>query len=184
MPRKGSWSRTYTGRRFYPWDPRPEDVDILDIAHHLACINRFNGALARPYSVAQHSVVVARAVPPEHRLAGLLHDATEAYVGDMVRPVKRDLHAYQLLESRVWEAVADHFGLPRQLPEAVKQADDRAGAAEAAQLYGHARAGLFGAAGQLPLDVSIQPLEWHEAKAEFLALYEELTADSGARALS
>ncbi|MBA1147393.1 phosphohydrolase [Ectothiorhodospiraceae bacterium WFHF3C12] len=184
MPRKGSWNLTYTGRRFYPWDPRPEDIDILDIAHHLACLNRFNGALARPYSVAQHSVVVARAVPAEHQLTGLLHDATEAYVGDMVRPVKRDLHAYQLLEARVWDAVAARFDLPSQLPECVKHADDRAAAAEAAQLYGHARAGLFGASGQLPLDVSIEPLEWHQAKAEFLSLYEELTASGETRALS
>ena len=83
--RKGDWFLTYTGRQFWPLDPRPEDICIRDIAHHLSLCCRFNGACRVHYSVAQHSVMVANILPAPLRFWGLMHDATEAYVGDMVR---------------------------------------------------------------------------------------------------
>ena len=88
--RKGSWIQTFTGRQFWPLDPRPEDVDIRDIAHALANCCRFSGHVRKFYSVAQHSVIASQVVPWAARLA-LLHDAAEAYMGDIARPWKQFL---------------------------------------------------------------------------------------------
>lgn len=61
--RRGDFICTYTGRKFYPLDPRPEDVCIEDIAHALALVNRFGGHTRVPYSVAQHSVLCCQNAP-------------------------------------------------------------------------------------------------------------------------
>lgn len=123
--RRGEWFLSLKGAQIYPRSLRPEDVDIEEIAHSLSMLCRFNGHCREFYSVAQHSVLVSRMLPPEHRLCGLLHDATEAYCGDMVRPLKRALPSYQEIEARIWEAVAQRFGLPITLPAEVKLADTR-----------------------------------------------------------
>jgi len=93
---KEVWIATYTGGRFYPLDPRPEDVCIADIAHSLSQICRFNGQTLQFYSVAQHSVLVSKLLgqggpSPIHEFMGLKHDAAEAYLCDLVRPIKREL---------------------------------------------------------------------------------------------
>lgn len=82
---------TFTGRRVPLENPQPLDIDLLDIAHHLATINRFTGACKEPYSVAQHSIFVSQLlqpISPRLGLLGLMHDAHEAYLNDMPRPVK------------------------------------------------------------------------------------------------
>ncbi len=91
IERRGDWMQTFTGRAVWPIDPHPDDVDLLDIAHALAFQCRFGGHSRMHFSVAQHSILVSRLCPPPLRLAGLLHDASEAYVADIVRPLKRDL---------------------------------------------------------------------------------------------
>ncbi len=91
--RRGDWIQTATGRQAWPLDPRPEDVDIADIAHALSQICRFTGHCHEFYSVAQHAVLVSLNVPPEHAAWALLHDAAEAYIGDISRPLKRHLWA-------------------------------------------------------------------------------------------
>src|ERR1700724_2684254 len=83
----GGWQQTFTGRRFYPLSPRVEDVCIEDIAHALSNICRYGGHCREFYSVAQHCNMVSDWMP-EFKLEGLLHDSPEAYIGDMVRPVK------------------------------------------------------------------------------------------------
>lgn len=92
--RRGYNQTTASGRAFWSLDPRPEDVRIEDIAAQLSRICRFGGAL-KPgvsfYSVAQHSVLVSYNVPEEYALEGLLHDAAEAYVGDVIKPIKSAL---------------------------------------------------------------------------------------------
>lgn len=125
--RIGDWFQTYTGRAWYPIDPRPEDICIEDIAHHLAAENRFNGASRYPYSVAQHSVYVSQLVPPEFALWGLLHDAAEAYYKDIPRPLKHSapMDGYRRLEKRGQAMIYDHFGLLGPEPECVKVADIR-----------------------------------------------------------
>lgn len=119
---RGDWMQTFTGRRFYPLDPRAGDVDPSDIAHALGMICRFGGHLSRFYSVAEHSVLVSRAVDRRYALRGLLHDAGEAYVGDMVRPLKRSMSAYCTAEERVMAAICEKFGIPAKAPCAEQQA--------------------------------------------------------------
>lgn len=92
--RRGDWMQTYTGRKFWPFDPRVEDVSMLDVAHHLANTCRYSGAVLRFYSVAQHSVLMSHlveSVDPSLGPHALLHDAHEAYHGDRIRPIKRGL---------------------------------------------------------------------------------------------
>lgn len=123
--RVGDWQQTYTGRRFYIEDPRPEDVDIFDIAVSLGNLCRYGGNCPF-YSVAEHSILVSYIVPPEYALAGLMHDATEAYMCDVIRPVKRALglnSKYHQLEQKTWGAIADRFRIPRTIPEEVHAAD-------------------------------------------------------------
>lgn len=121
-PAKGK-IMVYSGRMVDPATMTPDDVTIEDIAHALACSNRFGGHAPEPYNVAQHSVLVARILPDELKLQGLLHDAHEAYVVDMPRPLKVHLPDYQRLELHAANAVRDHYNLPRVLDKCVELAD-------------------------------------------------------------
>ena len=118
-----SWIQTYTGRRFYPLNPQSEDVDILDIAHALSNMCRFNGHTRQFYSVAQHSVLVSCIVPIPLALEGLLHDAAEAYFADIVRPVKPHLFGLGEIEQRIHAAIAERFGIRAEMDERIKHAD-------------------------------------------------------------
>lgn len=114
---------TVTGQRFDLYQPDPDHIDPRDISHALAHLCRFNGHTREFYSVAQHSVLVAELVSDEHKLAALLHDATEAYIGDMVRPLKQWMHAYQDVEDWLWLCVCTRFDLDTELPAEVHRAD-------------------------------------------------------------
>lgn len=148
--RKGDWMQTFTGRQYWPLDPRAGDVDIDDIAHHLAMICRFCGACSRHYSVAEHSVYVSRLVPPELALPALLHDASEAYCNDIVRPVKRHLPGYAAIEAANEAAIFAALDVPEPTPgqwALIKEADNAILLAEQALLMGPAPASWS------PLDV-------------------------------
>jgi hypothetical protein len=134
-PRKGDWMQTYTGKVFWPLDPRADEVDIEDIAHSLSLQCRFAGHSLWHYSVAQHSVLVAQSLQvkeyvPAVVVWGLLHDAPEAYVVDLPRPVKNVVQGYREAENRVMEVIAEHFGLSLPIPDAVHLADNEALATE------------------------------------------------------
>lgn len=128
-----SWILTRSGRKFDLANPTADMVDPTDIAHSLSMQCRFNGHTRHYYSVAQHCVLVADLVPAEHQLAAMLHDATEAYVGDLVRPLKEGMYlyygnlgiacVYAATEERVWQAICQHFDLDPILPDCVKHAD-------------------------------------------------------------
>lgn len=127
MKRKGEWLQTVSGKQFWPLDPNPEEIYIFDIAHALSNLCRFNGHCLHFYSVAQHSVLVSRIVPKHWAMWGLLHDAPEAYLVDLPRPVKRSESIgvpYKQAEYRLMYAVCDRFCLPRLEPPEVKRADD------------------------------------------------------------
>lgn len=130
------WIQTYSGGRFHPLAPRVGDVKLKDIARALSCICRFGGHCNAFYSVAQHSVLVSRLVPGHLALLGLLHDAAEAYLGDIPRPFKRlpMFDAYRAAEAAAESAIAERFGLRYPFPPEVKAADDRALAIEARDL--------------------------------------------------
>lgn len=136
--RTGHWFETYTGQKFWPLDPRKEDINLYDIAWALSHICRFGGHALCFYSVAQHSIWVSRHVPPELALAGLLHDAHEAYVGDMIRPLKREVNAntdgfWSLVEHKIQKCITDVLGgaIPDQeASQAISKADNQALATE------------------------------------------------------
>lgn len=167
------WIQTRSGRRFSPLDPDPAAIDVADIAHSLALQCRFNGHCRVFYSVADHCVRVSRVVPPEHALWGLLHDAAEAYLGDLPRPIKVQLPAYRAAEDRLMEFIARHFGLPWPMPAPVHEADNVLLVTEQRDLMGPAPAswGLVAT----PLPERIEPLGPEAAEAAFLARFAELT---------
>lgn len=169
---RGNWMQTFTGKQFFPLDPRPADVDIVDIAHALSMQCRYNGHVERFYSVAEHCVLVSQVVSPEHALWGLLHDATEAYVGDMVRPLKLHMPAYCEVEDRVMVAIAEKFSIDQTMPQEVKNADSRLLLDERAALMGQP-AGDWAIAGE-PFGVQIQAWSPHLARAKYLRRFNEL----------
>lgn len=170
MSDRGAYMVTWSGRRFYPFDPRPEEVDLDDIAHALAHLCRFAGHTREFYSVAQHSVLVSEACPPEDAFAGLLHDAAEAYVTDLPRPIKHAaaLVGYREVEMRVHAAVCERFGLASKLPASVLRADDAVLAAEQRDLaHGSTIA-------EPPIRELITPWSPRRARAKFLDRFVEL----------
>ena len=120
---RGPWMQTYTGKAYFPHDPDAKDVLIDDIAHALSMLCRFTGHTTRFYSVAEHSVHVMQLVPVEYRFVALMHDAQEAYLNDISRPLKVGLAEYKKIEELNWMAIAEAFDLPLELPACVKEAD-------------------------------------------------------------
>lgn len=134
------WIYTASGRKFWPLDPRPEEIDIADIAHALANICRFNGHCRPFYSVAEHSVRVSQQAELRARgkgldlkgaremaLWGLLHDASEAYLCDLTRPMKGSWQlgrTYAGFEAGLTQTIAERFGLPGRIPMDVHWADE------------------------------------------------------------
>ena len=118
---------TYTGVEIEPLRPDPALIRIEDIAHALSNNCRFTGHVREFYSVAQHSVYVSRHVPSEDALEGLLHDASEAYLSDIARPVKMQPEfgaVYKTAEERLERAIAKRFDLVWPWPESVRSADN------------------------------------------------------------
>ena len=113
-----SWIQTFTGRKFDVLNPRAEDVCWLDIAHSLAHQCRFNGHTKQFYSVAHHSVLASQHVPERFALRALLHDAAEAYIGDMPKPVKEQFPEFSIMEDQIMAAVHEAADLVpmRMLP--------------------------------------------------------------------
>lgn len=124
-PRNGDWIQTFTGRQFWPLDPKPGDIDIRDVAHALSNMCRYAGHCRKFYSVAEHSVLVSGYLPEQFKLWGLLHDASEAYLVDIPRPVKPYLTGYLPAEEKLMAAVCEQFGLDPEMPAIVKDADNR-----------------------------------------------------------
>lgn len=128
-----SWIATYSGKMFDLVNPEPDGVMIADIAHALSLQCRFAGHVREFYSVAQHSVIVSTMVPRQWALEALLHDAAEAYIGDITRPLKGLLRGeWALIESRIQQAVCERFGLsdPTEWPASIELADTIALAGE------------------------------------------------------
>ena len=119
------WLPTITGKRVNPTDLHPADICIEDIAHALALVNRFAGHTPEPISVAQHSVCVARLVRAGLKRQALLHDASEAYIGDVTKWLKAtDLFAgYRQLEMHMQADIFMRFGEPVLLHHDIEFAD-------------------------------------------------------------
>ena len=178
MERKGEWAQTFTGKQFWPLDPKAEEVDLRDIAHALASQCRFNGHSIKFYSVAQHSVLVSEIVDASQVLAALLHDASEAYVGDIVKPLKLFLpKEFKEIELRIEDEIFRHFGINIQEVnhKEIKLADNRLLVTEIRDVMGTPSRkwnedGFFE-----PLSKKIIPLPPEEAEKLFLERFKEIT---------
>jgi uncharacterized protein len=129
-PAPGPYLQTVSGRWVNPFDPDPDQLDPGDIARALANLCRFGGHCRAFYSVAQHSVIVSRLVEErggdvEDAFAALMHDATEAYLGDMPHPLKHRSPlgaAFKAAEDDLERALRAHFRIKPDVPE-IKRAD-------------------------------------------------------------
>lgn len=172
--RNGDWALTYNGVKFYPLDPRPVDINIGDIAHALSLTCRYNGHCRKFYSVAQHSVLVHDILPEHLKFQGLMHDATEAYVGDMVRPLKYSLPQFRQVEDVVWFAIAERFGIDPQMHPDVKAADNRVLMTEKRDLLKPSKH-PWGLEHVVPLPKRICPLPPEKAERLFLKAFHACT---------
>lgn len=183
MARTGNWIQTHSGVAYYPMDPRVGDVLIDDIAHALSMQCRFVGHCSRFYSIAEHSVHVSKLVPPEHQLAGLLHDAHEAYVHDISRPLKQHMPEYKQIEELNWFVVSSKFGVPFDLPECVTRADGDMLFVERKALFHHPSPGEWGMGLVEPDPLpDVGAIGWPQdfARRRFYDRFFELTNRSGA----
>lgn len=127
-----TYMKTYSGLRIDPFDPKPEEIHIEDIAHALSLICRGNGQVTHFYSVAQHCLncekeAEARGYNRRLRLACLLHDASEAYLNDIIRPVKQYLTKYKETEDHFLDVIYQSFGLgdlTKEEWDVVREIDD------------------------------------------------------------
>jgi 5'-deoxynucleotidase YfbR-like HD superfamily hydrolase len=196
-----AWQRMLSGRRLDILDPSPLDVEILDIAHGLARVARWNGQTAGdyPFSVAQHSVLVLeifRAGSPEasdrDALYALLHDAPEYVMGDIISPFKAAMGGnYKEVEGRLQAAVHIRFAMPAvpaaALARAIKKADKQAAFFEAVELAGFSRTEartFFGEPSLAAFDLDrfetlIRPWPTREAQDRFVAAFERLSGLGG-----
>jgi uncharacterized protein len=118
---------TYSGAIINPLHPNLNSIRIEDIAKSLSQQCRFTGHVSQFYSVATHSVLASILVPEKDALWALLHDASEAYLSDIARPVKHGLgfgEAYREVETNLMSAICQRFGLDEDMPETVHWADD------------------------------------------------------------
>lgn len=190
--RRGHYMHTSNGKKYWPMDPRAEEVHIEVVAHHLATRCRYNGAVQHPsfrskifYSVAEHSVYVSRYIEevlrkPEYALEGLLHDGSEAYNGDLIRPLKYDpifRGPFKTVEDMNERAGAQRFSLAYPYPKEVKLADEAVTAAEVEQIVPkdpneNWTEKLHDESRKAPYQIEM--LLPYEAKEQFLIRFEEL----------
>jgi len=168
--------RMVSGKEIDLLNPDPKMIDIEDIAHHLAKLDRYNGASPKfHYSVGQHCLYVAQILPAPLQLWGLLHDATEALCGDVVSPLKALIPAYKEIEEGISRAVCERFGLACLDYAPIKAADKAVMAAEMLQLFGWKD--LSANVGVDPAKIKIKSMSWKSVKKEFLATYARLTEE-------
>lgn len=170
---------TVSGRFFDILKPEDYEFDIDEIATALSNICRYTGHVNKFYSVAEHSVLVSRLVPSRLALAGLLHDASEAFVGDVSSPLKKLLPEYKRIEERVQEAIADQFGLPYPFPQEVHEADKRMYWNERTNVAPGPKDTLWHTEFRAARKVAATGMSPIMAKRMFLSRYKEITQTDG-----
>jgi len=171
------WIQTYTGKKFHFLQCRADEIDIDDIAHALSNICRFNGHCSKFYSVAEHSIYVSQLVSPHLALSGLLHDAGEAYIGDIVQPQKDYIQNVREIEDRIMTMVAVKFGLKYQFYKLndIKRVDRRLCYTEGSQLMPNVTEWNIQ---ETPYEMSIQCFAPRIAKSGFLKRFWSIYDDS------
>lgn len=183
---KGPWTQNFGGSPFYYDDVANNHYDLLDIAHQLAQTNRYGGACIFPYSVAQHSTILAHALyraaqgtrgvsmteAAEWALDGLFHDAPEAYLGDIKSPLKKlgDMDAYRKIEGATDRAIRHRYrkiGVPASVLPLTCEYDMRIVGDEKAQVMNRSRLD-WDMSGVRPLGVIIRKVDWEQARDNWL----------------
>lgn len=176
--RRGDWMSCWTGTHFWPLDPRADEVTIDDLVVGLARECRYGNHSRDVYSVAEHSVIVSCYVPPRHAREALLHDASEAYLGDMIQPLKhqRAMRRFRRVEAAVQDAVLARFDICSTIASraAIKAVERRlfVDEVEALMLYPDEYKVIQD--GGQGLGAEIYALEWQQAATLFAARFAEL----------
>jgi hypothetical protein len=181
-PAPGPYLQTVSGRWVNPFDPDPDQLDAGDIARALANQCRFGGHCRTFYSIAQHSVIVSELVEQrggdtEDAFAALMHDASEAYLGDMPHPLKHRSplgEAFRAAERDLEQALRDRFAIKADVPE-IKRAD-RALLATERRAFSDESWPWPELEGVEPLDLELIAWPPDEAARAFAARYAELDA--------
>lgn len=183
MQKMKPWSQTYSGLKLY-YDDRLEtdsQYTLEDIAHHLSQINRYGGACLFPYSVAQHSVLMATWVYTQTQdatlaLDALMHDASEYAVGDLRKMLKNECPDFELIENRFDKSIRAQFhsyGVPLEQTDFVKSIDSRIVKDERAQCLMYTE-DEWGSDKLEALGLTIEPIDWLTAKREFIYTFNQL----------
>jgi hypothetical protein len=174
---KHAWIQTYSGGMFHILDPQQDEILITDIGHALGMLCRFTGHVRRFYSIAEHCVLGSRLVPQKDALWFLLHDASEAYITDLNRPLKHFTgigSEYLPVEAKIMGAICQKFRLPSEEPASIKKIDNAMLFAEKEQLLAplewDAKWGDI-----KPADVKVKCWAPEVAEVEFLHRFYELT---------
>lgn len=176
----GSWIQTVSGKKFDALEPTAAMVDILDIAHALSKLCRYNGHVREFYSVAQHcslgSITLREMNYPERvQLQFLLHDASEFVLADVPRPFKKYLKNYYEIEAGIQKVIFEKYGLPSEMLQQVIDMDNRMLRTEAEQLFDFAPLDDWHLSCGEPVAMEIYPLEPEAARHQFLSIFSELT---------
>lgn len=174
-----SWIQTFTGKQVFPLNPQADDIDIEDIAHALSMICRYTGHTRVFYSVAQHATLMTwvcnkTGYTLAERRAALLHDASEAYLCDVARPIKPYLGDYRDFEDNLTKVIFDKFGVPYPLPPVIKQLDLVMLATERRDLLATPPIPWVSTENITPLDFEIIPWPPRTAKEFFLSTFRDL----------
>lgn len=172
---KGPTILLHSGAYFDLLDPWGSQFTIEDIAHGLSNTCRYAGQCQQFYSVAEHSWHASYLVPGPWKLAALMHDAAEAFIGDVTRPLKSLLPDYKRIERGVEDAIAARFGVFDMDAPEVKQADLAMLSAEQAEIMPPHADGWAVLAGVIPAPVNLRMWPPARAKAEFLDRYHRLS---------
>lgn len=165
---------TVSGNYFNFEEPDSSTYTIEDISHALSHINRFTGHTNKAYSVAQHSVMVSYLVPKDLAMIGLMHDASEAFLGDVSSPLKQLLPDYKKIEQNVERAIFKRFNIPFPMPPEIKVADLIMLASEQKSLMPKINHEWGILQGVKPLSAKIKPWSAKKAKLKFLERFYEL----------
>ncbi len=158
--------RTFMGKMVDPFNPDPDQITLVDIAHSLSNLCRWNGHTMKYYSVAEHSIFVQNMVQSrEDKVAAMLHDASEAYISDVTRPVKHRLKNYFDVEYDLMIAISRKFNFQYPLSQSVKEADDYA---------------LHWEYANLVIAERVPTMTPREAKHAFLGIMDILTSNNAA----
>lgn len=176
---RGPAIELWNGKRLFILDPKPEDIQLNDIAHATSKLCRFTGHTSSFYSVAQHCVLASYYVPEADAGSALLHDAAEAYVGDLSRPLKVIMDGlapgvYRDVEGRISQVIAEKYGVEYPWPESVKLADHALLATEGRDVMTGTHREVEWAGLPEPYEARISPWQPNTAYTRFLERAREL----------